>query len=70
MSRKNKKNLSDREFFESIVNMQREHTYTYILDLIGECDKCIDAREKIKKELIKIHKENISTMKKQINGEA
>jgi len=69
MTEKKKKNLTDREFFENIMNMQREHTYTYILDLIGDCDKCTDAREKIKKELIKIHKENIATMKKQINGE-
>jgi len=61
-------NLSDREFYEGIINVIREQTYLYILDKLEECETCEIAKEKLKKELVKIHKANIETTNKHING--
>lgn len=59
---------TDREFFEGMLNILREQTYTYILDIAGDCNSFEEVKEKLKKELIKIHKANIENTKKQING--
>jgi hypothetical protein len=58
---------TDREFYEGMMNMLREQTYTYILDVCGDCNNFEEVKEKLKKELIKIHNSNIENTKKQIN---
>ena len=63
-----KNGLSDREFFESIVNVIREQTYIYILDKMETCANYKEAKEKLKKELFLIHKANIESTRKHING--